>query len=46
MRAETDSDPKQSGSSEWISSLSKRLRERLTEESPLQDTTAYLDSDK
>ncbi|TMC17871.1 MAG: hypothetical protein E6J31_11315 [Chloroflexi bacterium] len=36
MRAETDSDPKQSGSSEWISSLSKRLRERLTEESLLQ----------
>jgi hypothetical protein len=34
MRLAADSDPKQSGSSEWMR-ISERLRERLTEESLL-----------
>jgi hypothetical protein len=38
MRVAANSDPKQSGSSERIRTLSERLRERLTEENLLQMT--------
>gem|GEM_PF-3801871 len=38
MRLAANSDPKQSGSSEWIR-VSERIRERLAEESPLQVTS-------